>query len=71
MFRRFAKRESVFVKLIREQASLTLEGLEALKAYLVSQDPGSLRPAEYQGEGGRRGPPHLDRRAQQDLRHAI
>ena len=39
MFRRFAKRENVFVKLIREQASLTLEGLEALKAYLVTQDP--------------------------------
>jgi predicted phosphate transport protein (TIGR00153 family) len=38
MFRRFAKRENVFVKLIRQQASLTLEGMEALKAYLASQD---------------------------------
>ena len=40
MFRRlFGKRESVFVKLIREQASLTLEGMEALKVYLATGDP--------------------------------
>ena len=39
MFRRFAKRENVFVKLIREQASLTLEGLEALKEYMAAQTP--------------------------------
>ncbi|MFN2121314.1 MAG: DUF47 domain-containing protein [Anaerolineales bacterium] len=38
MFRRFTKRENVFVKLIRQQAALTLEGMEALKAYLASQD---------------------------------
>ena len=37
MFRRFAKRENVFLKLIHDQASLTLEGLEALKSYLESQ----------------------------------
>jgi hypothetical protein len=37
MFRRFAKRENVFLKLIHDQASLTLEGLEALKAYLETQ----------------------------------
>ena len=39
MFRRFAKRENVFLKLLRQQASLTLEGLEALKAYLATEDP--------------------------------
>jgi len=40
MFRRlFGKRENVFVKLIREQASLTLEGMEALKSYLATGDP--------------------------------
>lgn len=39
MFRRFAKRENVFLKLIHDQASLTLEGLEALKAYLETQSP--------------------------------
>jgi predicted phosphate transport protein (TIGR00153 family) len=39
MFRRFAKRENVFIKLIHDQASLTLEGLDALKSYLASQDP--------------------------------
>ncbi len=39
MFRRLAKRENVFLKLIHDQAALTLEGLEALKAYLDSQTP--------------------------------
>jgi predicted phosphate transport protein (TIGR00153 family) len=40
MFRRlFGKRESVFVKMIREQASLTLEGMEALKDFLTTGDP--------------------------------
>jgi predicted phosphate transport protein (TIGR00153 family) len=39
MFRRFAKRENVFVKLIRQQASLTLEGMEALKSYLATENP--------------------------------
>jgi len=40
MFRRlFGKRENVFVKLIREQASLTLEGMEALKTFLATGDP--------------------------------
>jgi hypothetical protein len=40
MFRRlFGKRESVFVKLIRDQASLTLEGMEALKSYMATGAP--------------------------------
>ena len=39
MFRRlFRRRENVFLKLIREQASLTLEGMEALKDYLATGD---------------------------------
>ena len=39
MFRRLQKRENVFLKLIHDQAVLTLEGLDALKAYLDTQDP--------------------------------
>jgi predicted phosphate transport protein (TIGR00153 family) len=57
MFRRFARRENVFVKLIREQASLTLEGLEALKAYLVAQDPAAsalLNTKEKEADEARR-----------------
>jgi predicted phosphate transport protein (TIGR00153 family) len=39
MFRIFKKRQNVFLQLIHEQASLTLEGLEALKLFMVSRDP--------------------------------
>ena len=39
MRRLFKKRQNVFIKLIHEQASLTLAGLEALKAYMTGQDP--------------------------------
>lgn len=35
----FRKRENTFIRLIQEQASLTLAGLEALKVYMVDQDP--------------------------------
>jgi predicted phosphate transport protein (TIGR00153 family) len=35
----FRKRQSVFIKMIQEQAALTLEGMEALKAYMGGQDP--------------------------------
>ncbi len=35
----FKKRQNIFIKLIHDQAALTLPGLEALKAYMVSQDP--------------------------------
>lgn len=35
----FRKRENIFLKLIHEQAALTLDGLEALKTYLATQDP--------------------------------
>jgi uncharacterized protein len=39
MFRVFKKRQNVFLKLIHDQASLTLEGLEALKVFMISGDP--------------------------------
>ena len=39
------KRQNKFIKLINEQASLTLEGLEALKAYMENQDASRSRPA--------------------------
>jgi len=34
----FRKRENVFLKMIRDQAALTLEGMEALKAYMAGDD---------------------------------
>jgi predicted phosphate transport protein (TIGR00153 family) len=39
MFRIFKERQNIFIKLIHDQASITLEGMEALKAYLATQDP--------------------------------
>ncbi|MGA7194069.1 MAG: DUF47 family protein [Anaerolineales bacterium] len=38
MNRLFKKRQNVFLKLIHDQAALTLEGLDALKTYVGSQD---------------------------------
>ena len=35
----FRKRQNVFNKLIQDQADLTLQGMEALKAYMGGQDP--------------------------------
>jgi predicted phosphate transport protein (TIGR00153 family) len=35
----FGKRQNTFIKLIHDQAALTLAGLEALKIYMVNQDP--------------------------------
>ncbi len=35
----FRKRQNAFIKLIHDQASLTLAGMEALKAYMANQDP--------------------------------
>lgn len=57
MFRRFAKRENVFLKLIHDQASLTLEGLEALKSYLETQSAESsalLNTKEKEADEARR-----------------
>ncbi len=39
MQRFFRKRQNVFLKLIHDQAALTLDGLEALKKFISSQDP--------------------------------
>ena len=39
MFRMFKKKQNVFLKLIHDQAALTLGGLEALKNFMISSDP--------------------------------
>src|SRR5512133_3527581 len=38
MLKIFKKRRNVFIKLIHEQAALTLEGMELLKAYVTECD---------------------------------
>lgn len=38
MWSPFKKRQNIFIKLIHDQAALTLEGLEILKAYMSKQD---------------------------------
>jgi predicted phosphate transport protein (TIGR00153 family) len=35
----FRKRQNIFIKLIQDQAKLTLQGMEALKAYMSKEDP--------------------------------
>ena len=35
----FKKRQNIFIKLLHDQASLTLEGMDALSKYLVTRDP--------------------------------
>jgi uncharacterized protein len=37
----FKKRQNAFIRLIHDQAALTLAGLEALKEYMVNQDSGA------------------------------
>jgi predicted phosphate transport protein (TIGR00153 family) len=57
MFRFFKKRQNVFLKLIHDQASLTLEGLEALKTFLISKDPAAsalLSTKEKEADEARR-----------------
>ena len=39
MFKMFRRRKNIFINLIHDQASLTLAGLDALKTYMVNQDP--------------------------------
>lgn len=39
----FVKRQNVFIKLIHDQARLTLEGLEALNTYMQSQDTAAAK----------------------------
>ncbi len=57
MFRRLKKRENVFLKLIHDQAALTLEGLDALKAYMDTQDAAAsalLNTKEKEADEARR-----------------
>jgi len=57
MFRIFKKRQNVFLKLIHDQASLTLEGLESLKTFMISRDPASsamLSTKEKEADEARR-----------------
>jgi uncharacterized protein len=39
MAKLFKKKHNIFIKLIQDQASLTLQGMEALKAYMGCNDP--------------------------------
>jgi predicted phosphate transport protein (TIGR00153 family) len=53
----FRKRHSVFIKLIQDQANLTLQGMEALKAYMGGQDPdaaANLTKSEKDADEARR-----------------
>src|SRR5512146_1650082 len=57
MFRRLKKKENVFLKLIHDQAALTLEGLDALKAYMDTQEPAAsalLNTKEKEADEARR-----------------
>ncbi len=57
MFRIFKKKQNVFLKLIHDQASLTLDGLEALKAFMISSDPAAsalLSAKEKEADEARR-----------------
>jgi predicted phosphate transport protein (TIGR00153 family) len=52
----FKKRQNIFIKLIHEQAAFTLEGMEALKAYMAGDTPAAerLTTAEKQADEARR-----------------
>jgi predicted phosphate transport protein (TIGR00153 family) len=39
MLKLFRRRKNIFIKLIQDQAALTLAGLDALKDYMTTQDP--------------------------------
>jgi predicted phosphate transport protein (TIGR00153 family) len=57
MFRMFKKKQNVFLKLIHDQASLTLDGLEALKTFMISGDPAAsalLSSKEKEADEARR-----------------
>jgi predicted phosphate transport protein (TIGR00153 family) len=57
MFRIFKKKQNVFLKLIHDQASLTLDGLEALKIFMISSDPAAsalLSSKEKEADEARR-----------------
>ena len=42
----FKKRQSIFIKLIHDQAAFTLEGMEALKAYMA-EDTSAAERLDY------------------------
>lgn len=46
----FKKRQSIFIKLIHDQAALTLEGLEALKAYMGEDTSAAARLTKTEKE---------------------
>ncbi len=52
----FKKRQSIFIKLIHDQAAFTLEGMEALKAYMGEDTSAAARltTAEKQADEARR-----------------
>lgn len=53
----FTKRQSVFIKLICDQATLTMEGMEALKAFFSSRNPADaarVREKEKEADEARR-----------------
>jgi uncharacterized protein len=53
----FVKRQNVFIKLIHDQAALTLDGLDALLAYFEKHDPEAaklLRAKEKEADEARR-----------------
>ncbi len=53
----FKKRQNIFIKLIHEQAALTLEGMDALSKYLVTSDPAAsalLTAKEKEADEARR-----------------
>jgi uncharacterized protein len=53
----FKKRQNKFIKLIHDQAALTLEGIEALKAYMDNQDgsaAATLKSKEKEADEARR-----------------
>jgi hypothetical protein len=53
----FAKRQNIFLKLIHDQAALTLEGMEALKVYMQAQDADAaalLQKKEKEADEARR-----------------
>ena len=39
----FKKRQNIFIKMIHDQAALTLEGLEALQTYFENNDPAAAK----------------------------
>jgi predicted phosphate transport protein (TIGR00153 family) len=53
----FRKRHNIFIKMIQEQANLTLQGMEALKAYMEGNDPNAadnLTKSEKDADEARR-----------------